>query len=238
MADILSQLWQLQQLDSEIDTLNKKEEEIPKKIEGLLLSQKEAAKKLEEKKKEILNLKKSYKEKEIDLKECEEKLKQYSVQLYSAKSNEQYKAFLNEIENQKKLKGEIEDKLILILEGMEVAEKEEKVLERDLQELEKLTQAKIASLKKEEEEAKKRRAEKEEERASFISQLDATYLAIYERIRTKKGGVAVAEIIEERCSACFNPIPPQIILEIGRREKLYYCDYCGRILYLKGRDSV
>ncbi len=238
MADILSQLWQLQQLDSEIGLLNKKEEEIPQKIEGLKMTEKEANKKLEEKKKELLNLKKTYKEEEIDLKECEEKLKQYSVQLYSAKTNEQYKAFLTEIENQKKSKLSIEDKMLSTLELIENIEKEVHRLEGELKDLEKLTQSKIASLKKEEEEVKKLRAEKESERNSFVGQLDTTYFAIYERIRVKKGGVAVAEIIDERCSACFNPIPPQTILEIGRREKLYYCDYCGRILYLKIQKPV
>jgi len=237
MSDVLEKLWQLQQLDSEIDLLQKKEKEIPQKIEGLQMTKAEANKRLDNEKKKLLELKKIAKEQEIDLKACEDKLNQYSVQLYSAKTNEQYKAFLNEIETQKKLKAEIEDKILATLESMENAEKEIRHLENELMELEKLTESKIASLKKEAEEVKRVREEKEKARASFISQIGPDLLAIYERIRKKKGGIAVAEVSDERCSACLNPIPPQTVLEISRRQKLYYCDYCGRILYRKRRNQ-
>ncbi len=232
MPDTLSQLWQIQQLDNEITFLTQKEKDIPKKIEGLKLTHQEMIKKSELEKKELLNLKKRYKEQELDLKSCEEKISQYSVQLYSAKNNEQYKAFLKEIELQKRLKTEIEEAMLFSLEMIEEKEKLTQRQEKELKALEEVTNAKIASLKKEEADIKKIRQEKEKEREQFIQGVDKEAVAIYEKIRSKKDGVAVSEVVKERCSVCFNPVPPQRILEIKRRLNLYFCDYCGRILYI------
>ncbi len=237
MSDILSQLWQLQQLDSEILLLSKKEKEIPKREEGLSLALQEMVKKNETEKRELLNLKKKYKEQELDLKGCEEKISQYSVQLYSAKNNEQYWALLREIEIQKKRKSEIEDAMLVTLEAIEDKEKACRRREAELKELEDITKAKIASLRKEAEEIHRLKVEKERERREFSLTIDQNSLLIYERIRAKKDDVAVAEVVDEKCSACFNPIPPQTILEINRRLKLHYCDYCGRILYRPKRSE-
>ncbi len=235
MSDILSQLWHLQQLDNDLALLNKKEAEIPKKIEGLQLACAEKREKLEALRKEVLTRKKEYKGQEIDLKECEGKIAQYSVQLYSVKNNEQYKAFLKEIEIQKKLKEELEEKMLVTLEMIENKEKEIANFVREVEEMEELTQRKIHSLEKEAAEIRKLRLAKEKERGEVFGSIEPESRAIYERIRLKKDGVAVAEILNERCSSCFNPIPAQTIILVGRRERFYYCDYCGRILYIKGK---
>jgi predicted nucleic acid-binding Zn-ribbon protein len=50
------------------------------------------------------------------------------------------------------------------------------------------------------------------------------------RIRKAKKGMAVSTIRRSACSGCHNIVPPQRQLEIRRNNKLFFCEYCGRIL--------
>ncbi|MCS7250052.1 MAG: C4-type zinc ribbon domain-containing protein [candidate division WOR-3 bacterium] len=230
VSEIIKLLWGLQQVDNEIDYLTKKANEIPEKIKGLNLHLEQETKNLEQNRANVINYKKEYKLAEVDLKTCEEKIAQYQVQLYSAKTNEQYKAFLKEIENQKKLKNEIEDKMIELLEKIENTEREIKRKEKEIEIIKEDTQKKIEELKKEEEKIREEIKKREEKRKELISSLPVNYYEIYEKIKKRRNGIAVAKIENEVCGICFNPIPPQTVIEIRKNENIYYCDYCGRIL--------
>lgn len=50
---------------------------------------------------------------------------------------------------------------------------------------------------------------------------------------TRKQGVALAEVIGEACGQCFISLPPQLINEIKKGDRLIRCTSCARILYLK-----
>jgi len=74
------------------------------------------------------------------------------VQLYSAKTNEQYKAFLKEIESQKRQKNSIEDRMIVLMEETEALDRKVKQNERDSAELDSETTRKVEMLENEKKE--------------------------------------------------------------------------------------
>lgn len=229
MVEILTNLLQLQQLDNELTVLENKSKDIPKRIEGIKLVAENKKKELQDSQHRLVELKKQNKLLEVDLKETEDKIGQYSAQLYSAKTNEQYKAFLKEIENQRAEKSAIEDKIIEILEDIENTEKAIKHLESELIEIEKETQDKIQLLKEEAEKIQQAIKERIASRETVCTIIGKETLAIYERIRKGKGGIAVVTIDDDRCQGCLNPLPPQMILEIRKNERIHFCEYCGRI---------
>lgn len=230
MVEILSNLLRLQKIDTELSRLEAKKQDVPRRIEGIQLVIKNKQDELDVAKNMIVDLKKQNKLLEVDLKETEEKINQFSAQLYSAKTNEQYKAFLKEIEAQKKQKTKIEDEIIAILEKAEITEEKIKILEKELKELQQETQEKIAFLKKEEADLNNALNERIVERERLITAVGKDIMQIYERIRKNKSGIAVVTIESERCQGCFNPIPIQKILEIKRNDRLHFCEYCGRII--------
>ncbi|MEO0114124.1 MAG: C4-type zinc ribbon domain-containing protein [candidate division WOR-3 bacterium] len=230
MLEVLNLLTVLQQIDNELATLAFKNQEIPKKIEGLKLAVKSVKDELDNEKHHLQELKKKYKLAELELKSIEEKIAQYSVQLYQAKTNEQYKAFLKEIENQKLAKNQVEDRMLEDLELTETTEKKIATLTKELAEIETETQAKIWALEKDAQNIQTAIQAREDERKKVCENLAKDILNVYERIRKSKGGLAVVVVKNEKCSGCLNPIPPQVILEIRKSERLYFCDYCGRIL--------
>ncbi len=230
ISEVLSHLTTLQQIDNELTILISKNQEIPKKIEGLKLAIKTVKDELDKEKHQLQELKKQYKLIELEQKATEEKIGQYSVQLYQAKTNEQYKAFLKEIDSQKSIKNKIEDQMIQNLEESEMTETKIKILTNELAEVDTETHSKISTLEQDGKEIQKAIKTREEEKKRIIDYLSKDIIAVYERIRKGKGGLAVALVESDRCNGCLNPIPPQIVLEIQKAERLHFCEYCGRIL--------
>ncbi len=214
----------------DLKNLRERLNDIPRRIQELTRTIDETKKSLEIGRQTITEHKKQYKLAEVDLRSAEEKIATYSVQLYSAKTNEQYKAFLKEIEAQKRMKNEIEERMITLMEKIEEVEKQIKNSEKDIAEIEVTTTAKIDALEKEKTELMAAIAEREKMRAEIATNLPDELLRRYERIRTSKGGLAVTTTENGRCNGCLSPIPPQRLLEIERQDKLYLCESCGRIL--------
>jgi len=223
-------LWALQQLDTELRTLNEKLSKIPSRVNDLKKAAAAIKAELDQAKVDIIEHKKQYKLCELDLKGTEEKVAGYSVQLYSAKTNEQYKAFLKEIESQKRQKNSIEDRMIVLMEETEALDRKVKQNERDSAELDSETTRKVEMLENEKKEIEAAIATRQQQRESTAAAIPADLLKRYERVRASKGGIAVATVRKERCSGCLSPIPAQRIVEVDRQDRLYLCEACGRIL--------
>jgi predicted nucleic acid-binding Zn-ribbon protein len=224
------QLWVLQRLDTELRTLSNNLGQIPSRVGDLRKAAAAIKAELDEAKVAITEHKKQYRLSEVELKAAEEKIASYSVQLYSAKTNEQYKAFLKEIEGQKKLKNGIEDRMIVLMEETEVLDRRVKENEKKSAELDAETARKILLLENEQKELEAAIAARREQRETTSAAVPPDLLKRYERVRASKGGIAVATVRKERCSGCLSPIPAQRILEVDRQDRLYLCEACGRIL--------
>jgi predicted nucleic acid-binding Zn-ribbon protein len=224
------QLRALQELDTDIRTLADRADEVPKRIGKLRSDLDKARSRLETAQAGITDRKKQYKLAEVELKAAEDKITTYSVQLYSAKTNEQYKAFLKEIEAQKKVKSGIEDRMIVLMEESEALERERGAAEKEHAELAQDTEGKVKSLETELAEIQAALAEREAHRKELAESLPPALLKHYERVRKSKSGVAVVSCKGDRCGGCFNPVPAQRVLEIGREDRIYTCEACSRIL--------
>ena len=223
-------LWALQQLDSELHTLSDRLAQIPFRVDDLKKAAAAIKTELDQAKVAITEHKKQSRLSEVELKSTEEKVAGYSVQLYSAKTNEQYKAFLKEIENQKKLKNGIEDRMIVLMEETEALDRKVKANEKESAELDSETTRKVEMLENEKRELEAAIATRQQQRETTAAAIPAELLKRYERVRASKGGIAVATVRKERCSGCLSPIPAQRIVEVERQDHLYLCEACGRIL--------
>ena len=230
MFDRLKILYELQNLDDQLDELEELRGDLPIAVE--VLEEKIAGLKSEiaikEKEKKDSLEKRKDNEEEID--KLKENQKKFKAQLYQVRNNKEYDALTKEIDHteeqmtklesennsladlSKKLSDEIEE----ISPQLNESKDELKVKEADLKEIIKAN---------EKEEVKLRTKRKEIE--ALTKKPD--YLA-YMRIRKAKKGKAVATIRRSACSGCHNIVPSQRQLEIRRNNKLFFCEYCGRIL--------
>ena len=158
-------------------------------------------------------------------------LKKFQAQLYQVKSNKEYSAIQLEIQNTK----------------IELAENEEKILVKMLDEdsfkktiLEKQNEVKETEMmldnKKKECNAELDKLQLEldaklNEREVFLKNIDSKLLEVYERIRKSKGGIAIVEIKDGTCGACYMTIRPQLLIEVKDNDNFVQCESCSRILH-------
>lgn len=161
-----------------------------------------------------------------------EKLTKFQDQLYKATSNKEYEATSSQIEfceqeiDRIKMRIiEIDTKVMEMEEGLKPKVEKLTTLQNDYQERENELNVKISETSKEEDELKERRH-------MTLGKIRKDVLNKYERIRKAKNGIAVAPIVKSSCGGCFNQIPPQIIIELKKKDMIRTCEYCGRIIYL------
>jgi uncharacterized protein len=71
----------------------------------------------------------------------------------------------------------------------------------------------------------------EAEREQIRAALDATSLRLYDRLRTTRGGQAVAEVKQRTCQGCRVTLTAAYEQRLRHGDALVICQSCGRILY-------
>jgi hypothetical protein len=157
--------------------------------------------------------------------------------MLAVKTNEQYRAFQHEIEFCEKEIRKYEDHILELMGESEPLDKNVKTAEAAL----KQEKAQVEAEKNEARErtAKDQAALKEihEERKMIVASLNPTLVSNYERIRKARGGIAVAEALDGRCSRCHIALRPQLFQELKRGDKIMTCESCNRILFYNPPES-
>lgn len=230
MKDVVDNLINLQDIDHRLNELKMQKGDLPQLIEVIkedISAKKEEAEDRKQRKEKLQNDRKLY-EKEIEASKA--LFKKYEDQLYKVKTNKEYDAISLEMDTKKIEVEGLEDK---ILKTMEEDQELEKELEELTEEIGKL-ETQFKEYEKELEEISKSTLKEEnkllKERDKVAAKIEGRLLRQYERIKNAKEGIAVAPIKKSSCGGCFSAIPPQKIVEIRELNRLFTCEYCGRIL--------
>ena len=71
----------------------------------------------------------------------------------------------------------------------------------------------------------------ESERAVAANAVAADDREMYDRLRVKRGGVAVASASNRSCGACGSSLNAMLYSAARSPAQLTFCDTCGRVLY-------
>jgi predicted nucleic acid-binding Zn-ribbon protein len=222
-------LYELQIVDEQLDELEELRGDLPVAVESIRSRMKQIKEETEEKEEQRRNSLEKRKENEEEVEKLKANQKKFKSQLYNVRNNKEYDALTKEIDHSeeqiKKLEAEndtqadvskkLADEIEEITPQITELSNDLKVKEADLKEIIK-TNAK--------EEAKLR-----ERRKVIEDQTKKADYSAYMKIRKAKGK-AVVTIKRSACSGCHNIVPSQRQLEIRRNNKLFFCEYCGRIL--------
>ena len=69
-------------------------------------------------------------------------------------------------------------------------------------------------------------------RDSLAKDLPNSLLSKYQRIFTRRGGLAVARVVEGACLGCNMQLPPQQYNRLHQGTELQSCPHCNRLLYM------
>jgi predicted nucleic acid-binding Zn-ribbon protein len=236
----LEKLIELQKTDSNIRSLKKAIEtadqrraSIEQEFERHAFEIREIQGKAETAQAERADLEKKIAENKIYLERAERNLK-------SSQNQKEYETAMREVDSLQKQISGIENQ---VLEKMTVIEEVEKVLAERAEEIASLEGNRQKTLDDFETELTANRAEFETEtknREEVFKTLPTQMASVYNRLAQRsRDGIAVAEVKNGSCSACFMKLRPQVMIEIKMSDQIITCESCTRILYiLKGEATA
>jgi predicted nucleic acid-binding Zn-ribbon protein len=231
VAEKLSALYQLQQVDTEIDKIKILRGELPLEVQDLEDEIAGLETRIGNIENEVAAMQEAIAKKNNEIANAQGLIKKYEEQQNNVRNNREFDSLSKEIEFQtleielaekrkKEFSEQVAGKEVLIAESRTVLEERQGDLANKKSELDEI----ISDTQKEEELLSKKRV-------NFQSIIEPRLFTAYEKIRNNaRNGLAVVTVERDACGGCFNKIPPQRQLDIGSRKKIIVCEYCGRIL--------
>ena len=154
------------------------------------------------------------------------------------KTNKEYQAHLFEIELAKKKKGEIEERLLLLMDKVDAKKKELAQAETISKEAERRFNDEKAALEGSVSGLEMGLAELRQRREALVAAVDPSLLRTYERLRSSRKGQALAGLNKDgSCLVCRLQVEPQVVAEVKRGTAIYTCSNCQRIFYWAGEPA-
>ena len=236
MHSDLAKLMDLQQVEGEIARLTAEVASLPKRfqiIEAKLNSAKDRVDKAKAAIKADEMAKRKY---ESEISGQHEKIRKFREQSSSVKTNDQYKALMNEISFAEQEIRSLEDKILDCMEDAENKERQVKAAEADLK-------AENVEIEQEKSDARaiterdeKRLSELRQQQSGIRVEISEESLRQYDRI-AKHRGTGIAEARDQRCLGCQIMLRPQVFAEVRKGERAVACDSCSRLLYYVPTDA-
>jgi len=242
ISETLGYLVKLQQLDSSRNAILKKISEIPARKKEISAELESKKSEVEEARKDSQKLSLDIKNKNAELEAAEALIRKHTTELNTIKTNQAYRALLDEIEEVKKRSSAIEDEILRLMEEVEKEKVEQISREKKLREMESAAADEIKSL---DEENARLNAEAEalkKEREKLAASVKPEFLVIYEQMLRSRNGLAVVPLEDGGCGGCHMKLSVQNVNELMRvysdesqSRELVRCENCSRILYFKNK---
>ena len=237
MKEQIKGLLELQDVDNHLRILVEERDQAPLRVarlEKLRDQQKETLEALQAEQSE-LEARRQDLQQRID--DNTRKTARSQKRLSEIKNVRQHKAMLKEIEDLKLAKDDLENEIMVVLEGLEeVNPKVEKVapaLEETVQALQAEKAELDATIDKMNSDIKRLT----KERTQNAAQIDPDLLGQYEFISKRLNEAAVAPVMDETCQICHMRLPPQQAIELRQMTRVMNCPNCQRIMYWAGEED-
>ena len=231
MSGLLDELYRLQERIRFVQSRERERDTVPSElteVDNAFREQLEAVQRL---KRRLLEAEVEHRRASAELADHQEKQKKYQAQLRNVQSSREYSAVLNEMDGVEKQIRATEDKVLTLEEELETSredlKKREENLPRETQEHEERMKDWRATQRAINEELTSAQAEI----ADLEARIRPRELSEFRRLLEKKGGLAVARVVSNSCSACHVKVRPAAMQSLKTGSEIVYCDSCRRILY-------
>jgi predicted nucleic acid-binding Zn-ribbon protein len=230
---VLQNLLDLQSVDTRLQDVRTRLAAFPKRSAELDARIAAAKTDLEKSKAAQLATIKDRKKYELDVDQWKDRVRKYKDQTSQVKTNEAYKALQHEVQMAEDEIAKAEDRLLEQMVAGEEYDRKIKAAEKSLKAVEEDVRADRAKIEAEKAVAEKELKEGETERARAVSGIPENMMDHYDRIMKKHNNVALAEVRDEKCSACGMRVRPHVFQAMRRAssDEMFHCETCTRILY-------
>jgi predicted nucleic acid-binding Zn-ribbon protein len=175
---------------------------------------------------------------ESDIQAAEQKISKLKTQTMEAKTNDQYRAFQHEVEFCQQEIRRHEDAILELMSAAEPLDKAVKAAEAALALEKKAVEAEKGVARERTAKDQKDIDSLKQERVGIIAEMTPKIASEYERIRKGRAGVAISEVIANRCSKCNMVVRPAILQELKLGQTILICENCRRMLYWNPPKAV
>ena len=229
MKSTLQSLYLLQLLDTELDELRELRGDLPETVNAMEDELKMIEGRIEECEEALKKGAVERSQMEKESLELIAKIDKYKGQQLEVTNNKEYYALTREMETAENTIASHEAEIEQFVERAEELKSSQTDFETRRDELTRELEVKHEELKEILEATKEEEKNYEQRREELLKEILERDITLYSRIREAKGK-AVSPIRRESCSGCYNVVPPQLILEIKKNDRLFICEHCGRIL--------
>jgi hypothetical protein len=227
------QLYELQEVDLEIDAKRETLSEVLSRLgESEVLDEVRLSLARDEEK--LVELQRTQKEVEREVEDLQAKAAMATDKLYggTVKNPKELTSLQEQLSNFKRKIGDGDDKTLDIMSEVEAAQKEVSLKRNEVTKIEEEWQAEQASLSQEQTELSVALTTLEPRRKELASRLDTLSLELYEALRQKWQGRAVAKLERGMCQGCRIALPMSELQRARMGQELVQCGSCERILYV------
>ncbi len=229
----IKNLIDLQEIDSQLMELEDILGDLPKKVDGLILEEKQAIKTIDDGKQRIKEIQLDLNKIELRVKEDNEKISHLKDQLFKVTTNKQYDAIMQEIDHLKDQLDKDETVDIELMEEKDLLEEQVKSQETNVESVSKDLSERRKSLENMLQESAEQKSELENDRDKLIKEIEPSVIKRYDIVRKARRGMAVVPVLGASCSGCGAMVPPQKIAEIRIDKIPLTCDECSRFLFIE-----
>ena len=223
-------LYGLQQIDNELDDIHELRGDLPETVNQIQTKVDELTGKISVLEDFLKHGSVEKQRKEKETLELLENIDRYKGQQLKVRSNKEYDALSKEIDLANNTIQTYENEIESFTSEVQSKKDETEELNAQKEILEAELKDKLKELNEIMSSTEKEETDLQNQRTKVLKLTPEDDLVTYNRIRGAKRGKAVVPIKRGSCSGCYNIVPPQMILQIKKNDKVYLCEHCGRIL--------
>jgi len=227
------QLYELQEVDLEIEAKGEALARVESRLgEREALDEAHAA--LSRERERLAELERSQRLGEGEVEDLRAKTALLEGKLYSGsvRNPKELTGLQEQVEHLKKRGRGQEDALLDIMTDVEAVQQRVNSKSRELERMEKSWREEQNSLSREQAELRAALATLEQRRKELIVRIDSASLELYQTLRVKRQGRAVAKVERGMCQGCRIVLPMTELQRARMGEEIVQCSSCERILYV------
>lgn len=229
MTPSASQLMEIHDLREQLEKLASQIAKGPRQIALKQKGLDDKKTELDGKRERLRQLKVAADGKSLQLKSSEAKIYDLQGKLNSVSSNREFDALRTQIAADTMAKSVLEDEILEALDGVDAAQAEIQLFEKDLATIGAELKTFVDSVNQAEPDLRRRMDELEKQIASLEIMLPPDVVPAYRRLVSAYGSRALAPVDGKSCGECFVSLTPQTLVEL-KSGKLKFCT-CGRLMY-------
>jgi hypothetical protein len=230
---MVRQLYELQEIDLEIDVKNEALALVLSRLgDSEALAKARVSLATEEER--LVELERSQRGVEREVEDLRAKVALLEDKLYggSVKNPKELASLQEQVEHLKRKRRGQEDEVLDIMTEVEAMQKNVSLKSAEVSRIDEDWRAEQAALSGEQVELGAALADLDQKRKDLISRIDAASLELYQGLRRRRQGRAVAKVEQGMCQGCRIVLPLNVLQRARIGQELVQCSSCERILYL------